>query len=226
MSTSTKPLVFYTAKITPNGHQVSVLLEELKAAYPGGNTDYDLEIINMGLGTQKEPWFLKLNPNGRIPVLVDRSQDNFAVFESSAILLYLAQQYDKDHKFWFNPSTNLKEHSEMMQWMFFTHGGIDPMQGQSNHFRHFAPIPYARDYFLDETKRCYGVLEIRLADRDYLAGEGKGKYSLADIKTFPWVRLHAFTGIETLDEWPNVKAWVRRCEAREGAQAGINLGRT
>ncbi|KAF9462577.1 glutathione S-transferase [Collybia nuda] len=210
---------------TPNGQQVSVLLEELRAIYPQANISYDVEKINISLNTQKEPWFLKMNPNGRIPVLIDRSRDNFAVFETAAILLYLAQHYDPEYKFWFNPSTNPNEYSEMLQWIFFGHGGVGPMQGQSTHFHHAAPevIPYARKRYFDETKRLYGVLDIRLANRDYLAGEGRGKYSLADIKAFPWVKIHTYAGIEALDEWPSVKAWLERCVARDGVQAGLKV---
>lgn len=99
------------------------------------------------------------------------------------------------------------------------------MQGQSNHFNRFAPesIPYAKNRYLEETKRLYGVLQLRLADRDWLAGHGRGKYSLADIKAFPWVRIHAFAGVESLDEWPAVKAWVERVGARPGVVAGLKV---
>jgi glutathione S-transferase len=224
MSNSTKPLVLYFVA-TPNGHQPTVLLEELKAINPA--IDYDLEKIDFSKNTQKEPWFLKMNPNGRIPVLIDRSRNNFVVFETAAILLYLAQHYDKDFKFWFNAETEPDAYSEMLQWIFFAHGGVGPMQGQSNHFNRFAPenIPYAKKRYLEETKRLFGVLEIRLQDRDWLAGPGRGKFSLADIKTFPWVRVHEFAGIESLDEWPKVKDWIARCEARAGAAAGLKAGK-
>ncbi|KAF9462576.1 glutathione S-transferase [Collybia nuda] len=222
-SSGTKPLLLYSAA-TPNGQQAFVILEELKAAYPG--IDYDFEKINIPQRQQKEPWFLKINPNGRIPALVDRSRDNFSVFESAAISLYLAQKYDKEYKFWFNPATSPNEYSEMLQWIFFAHGGLGPMMGQcrhSEHFNHLEPaVPYAKNRYINETKRLYGVLEIRLADRDYLAGEGRGKYSLADIKVFPWASLHVHAGVETLDEWPGVKSWIARCIARPGAQAGLS----
>ncbi|KAH7922043.1 glutathione S-transferase [Leucogyrophana mollusca] len=218
---SSKPFLLYTAG-TPNGRKVSVFLEELKAIY-GSAVDYDVEKIDISKNTQKEPWFIKLNPNGRIPVLVDRSRNNFAVFETAAILLYLEQHYDKEQKFAFDPAKQPNDYSEMLQWIFFAHGGVGPMQGQSNHFRRAAPedIPYAKKRYLDETKRLYNVMEIRLADRDYLAGPGRGTYSIADINVFPWVRGHTFAGIETLDEWPNFKAWFDRIEARQGVQAGV-----
>ncbi|KAF9569037.1 glutathione S-transferase [Agrocybe pediades] len=224
MSDSTKkPLTLYTGP-TPNGHQVSVYLEELKAVNPA--VDYDVQKINISTNVQKEPWFIKLNPNGRIPVLVDHSRNDFPVFETAAILLYLAQHYDKDHVFWFDSEKEPDDYSEMIQWTFFAHGGIGPMQGQSNHFNKFAPedIPYAKKRYLDETKRLFGVLQIRLQDRDWLAGPGKGKFSLADIKAFPWVRIHKFAGVETLDEWPAVKAWVERAEARPAVKVGLTVG--
>ncbi|KAM6501694.1 Glutathione S-transferase, C-terminal-like protein [Amanita muscaria] len=210
---SQKPIVLYGLP-TPNGVPITALLEELKAVYPG--IDYDVEYIDLSKQTQKEPWFLKLNPNGRIPVIVDRSRNNFAVFETSAILLYLAQHYDKESKFTFDPAKNPDEYSVLLQWLFFAHGGLGPMQGQAHHFRNYAPedIPYGKKRYTDETKRLYGVLELRLKDREYLAGAGKGHYTIADIKTWPWVSRHAYAGIESLDEWPSVKAWVQRSTER------------
>ncbi|KAF8997069.1 glutathione S-transferase [Cyathus striatus] len=209
---------------TANGAQPSILLEELKKTTP--SIVYGANKVDLVNNAQKEPWFIKLNPNGRIPVLVDHSRGDFAVFESAAILLYLAQHYDKDYKFWFNPVTDADDYSEMLQWIFFAHGGVAPMQGQANHFNIMAreDIPYAKKRYLEETKRLYGVLEIRLQEREWLAGTGKGKYSLADIKVIPWVRLYEYTGIQTLNEWPNVMAWVQRAEEREGFQAGLNVG--
>ena len=99
------------------------------------------------------------------------------------------------------------------------------MQGQNHHFNKYAPedIPYGKKRYLDETKRLYGVLDIRLKDRDYLAGSGKGKYSLADIKTFPWIRIHAHASIPTLDEYPNLKAWLERCVNREAVEVGLKV---
>ncbi|KAI0722966.1 glutathione S-transferase C-terminal-like protein [Earliella scabrosa] len=221
MSSGSAPLVLYTTA-TPNGHKASVFLEELKAAY---GLQYDVEKIDLSKNTQKEPWFIKLNPNGRIPTLVDRSRNNFAVFESAAILLYLQQHYDKDNKFAFDKEKDPDSYSEMLQWIFFAHGGVGPMQGQSNHFNRYAPedIPYAKKRYLEETKRLYSVLEIRLQDRDWLAGPGRGVYSLADLNVIPWVRIHGFAGIESLDPWPRVKAWVEAALARPAFQAGIKV---
>ncbi|KAI0712555.1 glutathione S-transferase C-terminal-like protein [Earliella scabrosa] len=220
-SPSSKPLQLYTAG-TPNGRKVSILLEELQEQY---GLKYDVHPIDISKGTQKEPWFIKLNPNGRIPVVVDPNRANFAVFETAAILLYLEQHYDTQLKFAFDPQTRPDEHSEMLQWMFFTHGGIGPMQGQANHFVKFAPedIPYAKKRYLDETKRLYGVLNIRLDGRDWLAGSGRGSYSIADINAFPWVSAHGFTGIESMEEWPNVKAWLERTMERPAVRAGMQV---
>jgi len=114
--TSTKPIFLYTAA-TPNGAQSAIILEELKAINP--SLDYDFQKINFSQNVQKEPWFLKLNPNGRIPTIIDKTRNNFAVFETAAISLYLAQHYDKDHVFWFDPEKEPENYSEMLQWIFF-----------------------------------------------------------------------------------------------------------
>ncbi|TFK75978.1 glutathione S-transferase-like protein [Pluteus cervinus] len=222
---SEKPIVLYTTP-TPNGLQASVALEEIKAAYDN-KLDYDVVRIDIGKNTQKEPWFIQINPNGRIPAIQDRSRNNFAVFETAAISLYLAQHYDKEYKLWFNPVTEPDDYSEMLQWIFFAHGGVGPMQGQANHFNRYAPedIPYGKKRYLEETKRLYNVLEIRLAERDWLAGPGRGKFSLADIKTAPWVNIHAFAGIDSLDAWPAVKAWLARFNERPAVKKGLQVGK-
>ncbi|CDO74010.1 hypothetical protein BN946_scf185043.g59 [Trametes cinnabarina] len=214
-------LLLYTSP-TPNGHKVSVFLEELKAAY---GTHYDVHKIDISKNTQKEPWFIKLNPNGRIPVLVDRNRNNFSVFESAAILLYLQQHYDKENKFAFHRDNDPDNYSEMLQWIFFAHGGVGPMQGQAHHFNKYAPedIPYGKKRYTEETKRLYGVLEIRLQDRDYLAGPERGVYSLADLNVAPWIRYHKNAAIETLDEWPRLKDWFDRVVGRPQFQAGIDV---
>ncbi|EIW61859.1 glutathione S-transferase C-terminal-like protein [Trametes versicolor FP-101664 SS1] len=214
-------LLLYTTA-TPNGHKVSVFLEELKAAY---GVEYDVEKIDISKNTQKEPWFIKLNPNGRIPVLVDRNRDNFTVFETAAILLYLQQFYDKENKFGFDKDKAPNDYSELLQWIFFAHGGVGPMQGQANHFNKYAPesIPYAKKRYTEETKRLYGVLEIRLQDRDYLVGPGRGTYSIADINVIAWIRFHKIAGIESLDEWPRLKDWVERSTARPAFQEGVTI---
>ncbi|KAG8802711.1 glutathione S- transferase, nitrogen catabolite repression regulator [Serendipita sp. 400] len=128
-----KPIEFYTAS-TPNGRKISVFLEELKAAY---GLQYNARRITLSKNEQKEEWFIKINPNGRIPAIVDNSNDGFKVFESAAILLYLASRYDKERKFSFEPGS--LDESEALQWIFFSHGGIGPMQGQASHFISSAP---------------------------------------------------------------------------------------
>jgi len=222
MASATKPLMLYTGR-TPNGYKVSVLLEELKAAY--GGPDYDYYPIDIWTNEQKEPWFLAMNPNGRIPTLKDRARGDFPVFETAAILLYLVQHYDPERRFTFDAATEADDYSEMLQWIFFAHGGVGPMQGQANFFTHYAPdkIPYAINRYVTEAKRLYGVLELRLAGRDYLAGPGRGKYSIADCNVWPWIRIHGYSVCDTLDEWPNLKAWTERIGARPAAQAGIQV---
>jgi len=234
MSTTTKaPFILYTEG-TPNGKKVSVYLEELKSIY-GDKVAYDVEHIALRTNRQKEPWFINtLNPNGRIPVLVDRNRptttgaEGFAIFETAAILLYLSQHYDPEHKLWFDAVNQPADYSEMLQWIFFAHGGVGPMQGQLNHFNKFAPedVPYAKKRYLEETKRLYGVLDIRLQNREWLAGPGAGAFSIADINVFPWIRGHQFAGIESLDEFPRLKAWFDRIEARPAVQVGLTIPKT
>ncbi|KAF8625303.1 hypothetical protein AX15_005436 [Amanita polypyramis BW_CC] len=219
---SEKRFLLYAAP-TPNGYPISVFLEELKAVYP--DIEYDVELIEIWGTRHKEPWYIKMNPNGRIPVLVDRSRNNFTVFETSAVLLYLAQHYDKEHKFSFHPTNDADEYSVSLQWLFFAHGGIGPMQGQAHHFLRYSKedLAYPKKRYVEETKRLYGVLEIRLKDRDYLAGPGRGNYTIADLKAWPWVNRHSYASIETLDEWPNVKAWLARAVERDATKRGQDI---
>ncbi|KAF8591719.1 glutathione S-transferase [Ramaria rubella] len=210
---------------TPNGVTTPIFLEELKAAYGAPNYEYvEMSIRDADIGKVhnqvKSDWFLKINPNGRIPALRD---DGFDVFETSAILLYLAQKYDKEHKFSYDPVTHPKEYSEDLQWMFFVHGGIGPMQGQAGHFINASEkIPYAINRYVNETKRLFAVVETRLEGREYLVGAGKGRYGIADIKAFPWIRRGDFLGIPLAD-FPNIKAWVDRCVARPAYQIGSKV---
>jgi len=218
-----KPFVLYYWP-TPNGWQPAVFLEELKATYP--NIAYEVKTKDISKNEQKEESFLKINPNGRIPALSDPRRNNFNVFETAAILLYLAQHYDTDHKFSFDPVKEPNEYSESLQWIFFAHGGIGPMQGQANHFNRVAPAdsaPYGKKRYLDETKRLYSVLESRLENRDWLVGPGRGKYSIADIKAFPWVKIHPSAGLENLDEFPRVKAWLNRALERPATKAAFEV---
>ncbi|KAH8921569.1 glutathione S-transferase C-terminal-like protein [Atractiella rhizophila] len=211
---------------TPNGVKLSIALEELKQA--GDIPDYAVVPINIGASPepQKQPDFLAINPNGRIPALHDSNKD-FSVFESGAILLYLAEHYSPSHKFDFSAGS-LKEQSELLQWIFFQAGGLGPMAGQLGHFKGAATkigqdkAEYGINRYAAETKRLLEVYEKRLEGRDYLVGEGKGKYSFADIMTIGWARLApgALTDPHKA-EFPNVKAWVDRIEARPAVQVGL-----
>jgi glutathione S-transferase len=214
-----KPIILYTVG-TPNGHKVSIFLEELKAAY---GLEYDFQGLSFSKNEQKEGWFLKINPNGRIPAIVDRSHGNLAVFETGAILLYLAQHYDKEYKFSFPLGS--QEYSEALQWLFFANAGVGPMQGQATHFYRYAAekIQYGIDRYQKELSRLYGVLDGRLAGREYLVGEGQGKYSIVDINVFTWVRQATWAGLDSLDSFPNLKAWEARIDARSQVLAGRNV---
>ena len=207
------------------------MLEELKLLYP--SLSWTTTLINISTNEQKKDWFLRLNPNGRIPVLVDKTKSNlpggaFTVHETSAELLYLLKEYDTKDELGF---ADEYERSQCLQWLFFWHGSGAPYQGQYNHFNRAAPekIPYAIDRYRNETLRVYGVLEIHLSGkytgepREYLAGKGKGKYSVADIGTWPWVKGWEFSGIpkEEVEKFPHLLAWIDRIKAREAVQTGI-----
>ncbi|OAJ45314.1 hypothetical protein BDEG_28464 [Batrachochytrium dendrobatidis JEL423] len=182
---------------TPNGWKASIALEEL--ALP-----YKVHAISFKSSEQKEDWFLKLNPNGRIPTIVDGKRDNFAVFESGAILLYLAEHYDPEHKL-LSADANLR--SQTIQWVMWQMGGLGPMMGQANHFVIYAPekIPY--------------VLETQLSDgREYIVGN----YSIADIACFGWVAAYDRLGLP-LDSLPHLKKWLFRVGARDAVKRGTNV---
>jgi len=199
----------------------SILLEELKAVYK--DFEYEAISIDFSKNEQKEDWFLKINPNGRIPAMVDPNRGDFPVFETAAILQYLVVHYDPEGHFHFRGQSDRE--SEIIQWMFFAHGGIGPMQGQANHFYRYAPekIQYGIDRYINETKRLYSVLDSRLEGREYLVGEGKGKYSIADIKAFPWVLLSPWAGVFAKDKPKNVQAWQDRIYARSAVQKGLHV---
>ena len=194
----------YTAA-TPNGWKASILLEEL--AVP-----YQVHAVSLSRGDQKQPDYLKINPNGRIPAIVDRDADDFAVFESGTILIYLAEKYGR-----LLPA-DVKGRSQVIQWLMFQMGGIGPMQGQANVFFRYAPekIPYAIDRYQAETKRLYRVLDTQLQGRDFLCGD----YSIADIANWTWVSLHDWAGV-SIDDLPALQAWVERIRARPAVQRGI-----
>ncbi len=189
---------------TPNGWKASITLEELEIPYT-------LKPIRLDKLEQKEDWFLALNPNGRIPVIVDRDNHDFAVFESGAIMLYLAEIAGK-----LLPADR-EGRSRVMQWLMFQMGGIGPMQGQSNVFFRYAPqkIEYAIDRYQKETRRLYEVLDRRLRDHEWLAGD----YSIADIANWSWVSIHAWAGVE-VDGLDNLIRWKDALKARPAVQRG------
>ena len=199
-------ITLYTAP-TPNGHKVSIMLEEI-------GLPYKTVIFDLSSREQKQPEFLAINPNGRIPAIVDHDCEDFAVMESGAILIYLAEKSGQ-----LLPA-DPKPRSEVMQWLMFQMGGVGPMQGQAHVFFRYAPekIPYAIDRYQREVRRLYEVLDTCLADREFLAGE----YSIADIATWPWVRIHKWAGVEIAD-LANVSRWCATLEARPACAKGITI---
>lgn len=196
----------YTAA-TPNGYKASVALEELQLPYA-------LHAIDLGAGEQKEPWFLEINPNGRIPAIVDRDAGDFAVFESGAILVYLAEKAGK-----LMPQ-DAKGRSLVIQWLMFQMGGLGPMMGQANVFTRYFPehIPSAIDRYKRESRRLLEVLDERLATHEYLAGD----YSIADIANWCWARSYDWPGID-IGGLDNLKRWMASIAARPAAEKGVNI---
>jgi GSH-dependent disulfide-bond oxidoreductase len=193
---------------TPNGHKPMIMLEEL-------GLERRLIPVNIGKGEQHAPDYLRINPNGRIPALVDRTEgaEPVVVFESGAILIYLAEKTGQ-----LLPASG-QERYEALAWLMFQMGGVGPMFGQAGHFLRAAEkLPYAIDRYVNESRRLYGVLDGRLAEAEYLAGD----YSIADIATFPWARQSAFLGL-TLDEFPNVKRWVSAIAERPAVERALNI---
>jgi glutathione S-transferase len=196
----------YTSS-TPNGWKASVTLEEM--AVP-----YEVHPIELSKGTQKEAWFLKINPNGRIPAIVDRDEDNFAVFESGAIMIYLAEKTGK-----FLPA-DVKGRSRVIQWLMFQMGGIGPMMGQANVFGRYWHEVYqpAIDRYRNESRRLFEVLNNQLADHEYLAGD----YSIADIANWCWVRTHPWSGV-SVDGLDYLQRWINTIQERPAVQAGVKV---
>ncbi len=194
----------YTAA-TPNGWKASVTLEEL-------GLPYNLNALDLGKGDQKNPEYMQLNPNGRIPAIVDRDNDDFAVFESGAIMIYLAELTGK-----LLPS-DARGRSEVIQWLMFQMAGVGPMQGQAYVFSHSFPekLPSVIERYHTETRRLYGVLDTRLSDREFLAGD----FSIADIANWCWVRAHDAIDID-LDEFPNLGRWHDHLATRPGCAKGV-----
>lgn len=196
----------YTAA-TPNGHKVSIALEELGLAYQVHALSFDKQ-------EQKTADFLRINPNGRIPAIVDRDNDDFAVFESGAILIYLAEKTGQ-----LMPS-DVKGRSRVLQWLMFQMGGVGPMQGQANVFFRYFPekLPGAISRYQNETCRLYEVLDGRLSEAEYLADA----YSIADIATYPWVRIHEWAGV-SVDGLEHLQRWMALLADRPAVQRGLQI---
>ncbi len=196
-------ITLYTAS-TPNGWKASCTLEELEIPY-------EVHAIDMPRGEQKEEWFLEINPNGRIPAIVD---DGFPVFESGAVMIHLAEKAGR-----LLP-TDAQGRSRVLQWLMFQMGGIGPMMGQANVFFRYFPekIQPAIDRYQNESRRLFEVLERRLAEHEWLADD----YSIADIANFCWVRTHRWSGVE-IEGLPGVERWLAAMKERPGIQRGVEV---
>ncbi len=187
---------------TPNGHKVTIFLEE-------AGLDYRIYPVDISAGDQFKPEFLKISPNNRMPALTDLDPadggEPLSIFESGAILQYLAEKTGQ-----FLPS-DLRQRKTVMEWLFWQVGGLGPMAGQNHHFVQYAPekIPYAMTRYVNETHRLYGVLDRRLQGRDFLAGH----YSIADMACYPWIVPHEKQQ-QSLDEFSSLKAWFDRIQSR------------
>lgn len=210
MTTQTAPIELHYWP-TPNGHKITIYLEE--AGIP-----YEVHYVNIGRGEQFEPSFLKIAPNNRMPAIVDPEGPDgepISVFESGAILQYLGRKFGR-----FYPADE-RQRTEVDQWLFWQMGGLGPMAGQAHHFRQYAPekIQYGIDRYTNEVNRLYGVMNKRLADREYLADD----YSIADMASFPWVRPYRNQG-QDLEEFPNLKRWFDAIAARPAVQKAVEVG--
>ena len=196
---------------TPNGHKIHIMLEEC-------GLPYKVHPINIGTGDQFKPEFLKISPNNKIPALVDSDGPDgqpIALFESGAILLYLASKTGK-----FLPSSDRAKY-DVLQWLMFQMGGVGPMLGQAHHFRIYAPekIDYAIQRYTNEAKRLYGVLDKQLQSHKWIAGNS---YSIADMAIFPWLRSWQNQGIDWAD-YPQLKAWFDRIAERPAVQKAVQV---
>ncbi|KAH0495193.1 hypothetical protein TgHK011_008758 [Trichoderma gracile] len=217
---------------TTNGKKVQILLEELREIY---GISWATHLIDLETDEQKKSWFLRLNPNGRIPVLLDVTDEGTAIsiFESSAILSYLQEHHDPRNVFGFESTP---ERSQALQWLFFWHSS-GPVQGHARHLVRGAPesSPYAAEYFKKAMLRIYSVLEAHLNGqhsghpRQYLAGRGEGKYSIADMGTWPHIRAYRSLGFSEESDmrprFPHLLQWIDRIAARPAVQRGIDAGK-
>ncbi len=196
---------------TPNGHKVHIMLEEV-------GLPYNIIAINIGAGDQFDPEFLKISPNNKMPAMVDREGpdgESYALFESGAILMYLAEKTGR-----FMPADTAARY-RVVQWLMFQMGTVGPMLGQAHHFLNYAPEPldYAIDRYTNEAKRIYNIIDKRLGESAYLAGED---YTIADMATFPWERIWPRQGIDG-DSLPNFQRWLAEIDARPAVQRGLKV---
>ena len=193
---------------TPNGHKISIMLEEC-------GLEYQVTPVDIGAGDQFAPEFLAISPNNRIPAIVD-SDTGISVFEGGAILVYLAEKAGR-----FLP-TDTTQRFDVLQWLFWQAGGLGPMAGQLSHFVNYVQedVPYAHRRYANEYDRLLAVMDVRLRNRDFLAGD----YSIADIASFPWVLPYRRLGND-LDNFPNLRRWFDTLKARPAVQRGVNLGK-
>lgn len=191
---------------TPNGHKITVALDEM-------GEEYNLFPISFSENEQKSPKFLRMNPNGRIPVIVDRENDDFVVFESGAILIYLGEKYGKLYP------QEPKARSRTLQWLMFQMGGLGPMMGQANVFYRYFPekLQAAIDRYQNECRRLFEVLDSRLAQSRYLAGD---EFTIADIANWCWARTYEWSGV-SIDGLPSLTRWIDELDARPGCRSGI-----
>ncbi|KTQ85318.1 glutathione S-transferase [Aureimonas ureilytica] len=211
MTQQTKPIELYYWP-TPNGWKISIMLEEL-------GVPYELKLVNIGAGDQFKPEFLAISPNNRMPAIVDPEGpggEPISVFESGAILQYLGRKFGR-----FYPSDE-RARVAVEEWLFWQVGGLGPMAGQAHHFRQYAPekIAYGIDRYTNEVNRLYGVMNKRLAGRDFLAGD----YSIADMACIGWIVPYANQG-QSLDDFPHLKAWFERMKARPAVERGLAVGK-
>ncbi|MEO1200681.1 MAG: glutathione binding-like protein [Pseudomonadota bacterium] len=207
---ATPDIHLYTAA-TMNGYKPVIFLEE-------ANEAYDLTFVDFAKKEQKAPGYLRLNPNGRIPTIVDRGNDNHVVFESGAILWYLAEKYGQ----FLPPTTNAR--SETLQWLMFQMGGIGPMMGQAMYFQRIAAPngqdePFAIKRYVDESRRLLEVLNTRLEGREWLAADD---YTIADMATYPWARAYVWANV-SIDGLDHLKAWFDRIDARPMVQKALTI---
>lgn len=207
MSAVTSGIELYTAP-TPNGWKISVALEEL-------GLPYTVRAVNLLGGEQRKPEFLKINPNGRIPAIVDHDNQGFALFESGAILLYLAEKTGR-----LMPK-DARERWLATQWLMFQMGGVGPMMGQANVFFRYLPekIPLAIERYQNECRRLFEVLDHRLGEAEWLAGS---EYSVADIANWCWVRTYKWSGV-SIENLPNLRRWLDVMKERPACQKGITV---